>query len=258
MRKTGAIAFCFLLLAAGPASAQDFLNLNLQDFKWEVGTGLDYSTGKYGGATDTQVLSVPLDVKLQLDRVRLEVSVPYERVNGPGTYAGGVIVDSGTPSTRSGLGDITTGGYVLLNKDSVYFPAIELGGQVKIPTAASGLGTGKADYSAVANFYHSFTPRVMLFGTAGYQWLSDFGPYHLKDGVMASAGTNFRASTNTSLGFTVNYRQAYYDGLGDQFSASPYALWNFNKNWRIIGYGTVGMTKASPRLGGGFRIVFFK
>jgi hypothetical protein len=258
MRITGAIAFCLLLMAAGPASAQDFLNLNLNDFKWELGTGLDYSTGKYGASADTQVLSVPLDVKLQLDRVRLEVSVPYERVQGPGTYAGGVIVDSGAISTRSGLGDVTTGAYVLVNKDSSYLPAIELGGQVKIPTAASGIGTGKADYSALANFYHSFTPRFMLFGSAGYQWLSDFGPYHLKDGVLASIGTNFKADQDTSFGFTVNYRQAYYDGLGDQFSASPYAFWNFEKNWRLVGYGTVGMTKASPRLGAGFRIVFFK
>lgn len=258
MRITGAVALCFLIMAAGPASAQGFLNLNLQDFKWEVGTGLDYSTGKYGSTADTQVLSIPLDIKLQLDRVRLEVSVPYERVNGPGTDAGGVIVGSGATTTRSGLGDVTTGAYVLVNRDSEYFPAIELGGQVKIPTAASGLGTGKADYSAMANFYHSFTPRVMLFGTAGYQWLSDFGPYHLKDGIAASAGMNFKAAPDTSLGFTVNYRQAYYDGLGDQFSASPYAFWNFNKNWRLVGYGTVGMTKASPRFGAGFRIVLFK
>lgn len=247
--------FSLLLISAaavGPASAED-------NYHWDMSTGLDYSVGKYGGSSDTDVLSVPFNARLQADRLRLEVTIPYLHVTGPGIVVGGpVIGGNGAVSTRSGLGDINLGAAWLLHKDDHEFPAIELAGTVKAPTASTNLGTGKADYTALVNAYHSITPQVMLFGTIGYQWLNNFRTYELKDGVTAAVGVNFKPSSDTSIGLSGSYRQEYFTGLGEQLSLSPYALWNFSQNWRVSGYGIVGFTSASARIGGGFRLIYFQ
>jgi hypothetical protein len=98
----------------------------------------------------------------------------------------------------------------------------------------------------------------MLFGTLGYQWLSDFRGIHLKDGLLANAGVNFRAGDKTNLGLSVSYRQPYYQTLSNQFSLSPYLLWDFTDGWRLSGYGLVGFTNASPNVGGGLRVIFYQ
>lgn len=247
--------FFFLLLmpvAIGPASAED-------NYHWDMSVGLDYSVGKYGGSSDTDVLSVPFTARIQADRLRLEVTIPYLHVTGPGIVVGGpVIGGTGAASTRSGLGDTNLGAAWLLHKDEDAFPAIELAGTIKAPTAATNLGTGKPDYTAFTNIYHSITPSVMLFGTIGYQWLNNFRTYDLKDGVTATVGANFKLSSDTSVGLSSSYRQEYFSGLGEQLSLSPYALWNLSENWRVNGYGIIGFTSASPRIGGGFRLICFQ
>jgi len=62
---------------------------------------------------------------------------------------------------------------------------------------------------------------------------------------------------NIALGFGVNYRQEYYQGLGDYVSFSPYVQWSLGGMWRITGYGLVGLTEASPRFGAGLRLGLF-
>lgn len=256
------LAAAFLAASSLQASATNSGLLSMWDAvasatTWEVATGVDYSTGKYGQPTDTQVLSVPLNASVQLDRLRLEVTIPYLDVKGPGSYIGGVVIPSGAPMTNSGLGDINLGAAWLIHRDDGSFPAIEVAGSLKLPTASAGLGTGKWDYSAAINFYHAFSPKFMLFGTVGYQWLSDFKTFNLENGVMASAGLNFKPSTDTSVGMTVNYRAQYFQGLGAQYSLSPYVLWNFSEHWRVTGYGMFGLSQASPRIGGGIRLALF-
>ena len=249
-RNIGAMA----MLGVLSFSAQAFADGSTT---WQAATGFDYSVGKYGGQSDTTIWSIPLDLALQADRLRLQATLPYLDVRGPGTVAGGVVVGGNSPvTTRSGLGDLNVGAAYLLSRDSTTLPAIEIAGSIKVPTANSDLGTGKYDYTAQANLYHWLTGRVMVFGSVGYQWLSSFRTYTLKDGVLASAGVNFKATDDTSIGVSAAYRQEYYDSLGEQFSMSPYVLWDFNKNWRLSGYGVVGFTDASPRLGGGMRLIF--
>jgi len=253
-------AACAALVIAGQAHAAEktsWLTALWDSTSWDVSSGFDYSTGRYGGTADTTTLSVPLNLRVQVDHVRIEGSLSYVEVTGPGTYTGGVVVGGSTAmSTRSGVGDATAGAAWLVRADDAAFPAIELAGSVKIQTASDDLGTGKFDYSAFANFYHVLSPEFMLFGSAGYQWLSDFGTVELEDGVMASAGLNYKPVPALSIGVAGAYRQEYFDGLGEQVTASPYVVWSFNQNWRVSAYGLVGFTDASPDAGGGLRIIF--
>lgn len=252
MRPSAILALFCMTILTWPLHA-------VADTTWDAATGFDYSTGKYGAASDTSVLSVPLAARAQMDQLRLELTVPFLQVRGPGTFASGVVVGGNNAiTTRSGLGDITTGAAWILHRDDESVPGIELAGAIKLPTAATNLGTGKFDYSVQTNLNHSITPDVMLFGSLGYQWLSDFRGFHLKDGLTAVGGVNFRSSDDTNIGVSANYRQPYYQTLSDQFSLSPYALWTFAKQWRLSGYGLVGFTNASPHIGGGMRLIYFQ
>jgi hypothetical protein len=239
-----------------PALAQGFINWP-QNISWQVDTGFDYSSGKYGTATNTDVLSVPLEGKLQLGRFRLEASLPYLNIHGPGVVADGIVTGgSGSVTNRSGIGDLNVGAAVLANKDGD-LPAVELEGIVKVPTAASGLGTGQTDYAIQANLYHYFTPNFGLFGSLGYQWLASFSTYQLKDGLFATLGANVRASDDVSVGVSASYRQEYYAGLGNAAGVSPYIMVNLAPGWRLSGYGSFGFDKASPDYDAGLRLMLF-
>lgn len=254
-RIAGAAAI--LAAISQPALAQSFLQLP-QGIAWQIGTGLDYSEGKYGGTTKTTVLSVPVDARIELDRFRLDLTLPWENVTGPGILAGGVVVGTGPVKTRSGLGDLDATGAFTLTHDEGGLPAIDIGGSIKFPTANSELGTGKFDYSVQGNVYHSFTPQLMLFGSVGYQWLTSTSTIALKDGITASGGVNFKATDDVSVGLSANFRQEYFDSLGDQFTVSPYVLWNLMPNWRVSAYATAGAGKASPEFGVGGRLIFYQ
>jgi hypothetical protein len=221
---------------------------------WEVAVGADYYIGDYGASSDTTVISAPLLVRAQIDRLRLEATVPYLYVDGPGTFVGGIVVPGGTGESRSGLGDVNLGAAYLLNRGGPSGPSFEIAGIVKVPTAKNGLGTDKFDYTAQVNVYQPLSMQVVVFASVGYQVLGDYGIYELEEGFVASGGLNFVTAQGASLGFGVSYRQEYYQGLGDYISASPYLQWPLGGMWKITGYGLVGLTEASPRFGAGLRL----
>lgn len=227
---------------------------------FEVATGVDYSVGKYGAASDTSVVDVPLDLKAQLGSLRLQASLPYDWIKGPGLLVGGVAVTNpNAPTTsRSGIGDLNLSAAYLLNHEKGALPAIELGVGVKAPTAKLGIGTTKADFSVTGSVYKTIAPGFMLFGSAGYSWLGSLPNYQLENGVMASGGVNYKPTPNQNIGVSLGYRQPVAQGVKAQVVVSPYLTYRVRKNWGITVYAIAGLTDASPSLGGGLRLSLFK
>ena len=226
---------------------------------FEVSGGLDYSTGRYGLSSDTRVLDVPFGVKFQEGNLRLEASIPYLDIKGPGISAGDIVVakPGKTVSEASGIGDLTaTGGWTLFAEDGPV-PGVELAGTVKLPTAGPQLGTGKTDFTAQANLFHSITPTTLLFGSLGYQWLGSPAGFTLLSGVRVTAGVNFKPEDNVALGATLDYRQKYEAGLSDYVSIDPYALWRFLPDLGISAYAIIGASNSAPGFGGGFRLIAY-
>lgn len=251
-----------LAMTAGTAWAED-LPANTDgasDTEIEIATGADYSVGDYGAPDDTRVWSIPLDLKVRSGRVRLQASLSYVFVNGPGQVVGGVIVPTpgGVTTSRSGIGDLNlSGGYTLVNEDGGV-PMIELGGAVKLPTAKTTIGTGKADFTASASVYKSLGSTVMLFGTVGYSWLGSPAQYALKNGVMASGGLNLRPDDSQNYGVSLAWREPVAAGYAGQAVVSPYMTYRINKHFGITLYGMAGLNDASPRAGGGLRLSLFQ
>src|ERR1700712_858795 len=130
-------------------------------FDWGGSLGFDYitdakcsllSTNVSCTSTASSAFSISPSVMAQFDRLRLEVTVPYVDIEGPGTLSGAlgsrkIVAQAGTPtSRRSGLGDVSVGAAVILVREGRIMPRFELAGVVKVPTAAGGLGTGPTDY----------------------------------------------------------------------------------------------------------------
>lgn len=225
----------------------------------EFSSGFDYSTGRYGLSSDTRVLDVPFGVKFQDGNLRLEASIPYLDITGPGISAGDVVVTGPNSkiSERSGVGDlVATGGWTLFAENGP-IPGVELAGTVKLPTAGSGLGTGKTDFTAQANLFHSLTPTTLLFGSLGYQWLGSPAGFTLLSGVRVTAGVNFKPQDNVAFGVLLDYREKYESALSDYVSLDPYAVWRFLPDLGISAYGIIGATNSAPGFGGGFRLIAY-
>lgn len=229
------------------------------DSSFEAASGVDYSAGHYGASADTTVWSIPLDLKAQIGRVRLQASLPYEFIKGPGQIVGGVIVSGpgSTTTSRSGLGDLNLSAAALLTRERGLLPAIEVSGSVKLPTAKTTIGTGETDWSANASFYKSLTPTVLLFGSVGYSWLGSPAAYRLKNGVTASGGFNLRPAANQNYGVSVAYREPVAEGLQGQAVVSPYMTYRFSHRFGVTLYGLAGLNDASPRIGAGLRLTLF-
>src|SRR5665213_450920 len=179
-RLTCCLAACLLssVLFIAPAAAQllpspmlSIPRTSKSDFDWGFSTGFDVVAGKYGAnctasihaltctTTGTTVFELPATAMLQAGRLRLEVTVPFVDIEGPGRFTSNlgipVIVAPASidPKHRSGLGDFTIGAAWLISREDTFLPGIEIAGVTKLPTASSGLGTGKSDYGAQVNLY---------------------------------------------------------------------------------------------------------
>lgn len=228
---------------------------------FELASGVDYSAGHYGAAVDTTVWSVPVDLKAQIGRLRLQASLPYVFINGPGQLVGGVIVsapDSTTTTSRSGFGDLNLTAAYLISRENGALPSIEVGGGVKLPTAKTTIGTGETDYSVNASFYKTVAQGTMLFGSIGYSWLGSPASYQLEDGITASGGLNLRPASNQNYGVSLAYREPVTAGRTGQAVISPYMTYRFSKLWGLTLYGMAGLNDASPRIGAGVRISIFQ
>lgn len=228
---------------------------------FEFSTGFDYSVGKYGAATDTSVKSAPIEAKAQLGRLRLQASLPYVWIKGPGQIVGGVVVGSNDPSAvaeRSGLGDLSLGTAYRLTNEKGALPVIEFGATTKLPTADKTIGTGKADYSVNLAMFKSLGSQATLFGSVGYSWLGSPDAYRLNSGITAYGGLNLRPAAGVNLGASVSYREPVADGLKGQAAVSPYVTYRISQQLGLTGYTTVGLNNASPRVGAGVRLTLFQ
>ena len=277
-RRIAIAALSAGLFASSSATAQDIpvpmmsipqAALN-SSFDWSFSAGLDYSAGKYGAkcalsmsslnctTKGTTVFVIPATAMLQIERLRLQVTLPYVDIEGPGKFGGdlGIPIIVGPSSTdqkhRSGLGDISFGGAWIVSRETTLLPTIEVAGVVKLPTASNGLGTGKTDYSAQLNLYRKLLPGLTTFGSLGYQWIGELKTVNLQSGARASAGIDWNLSL-ASLGATLDYRQNSWAGAPDYFAFNPYLTWHLIGGMRVSLYGTIGLTHSSPGSGGGIR-----
>lgn len=279
MKNRARLAICLLpLVLPLRAAAQSLPGPSMgipeasskRGFDWGGSLGFDYitdakcsllSTAVTCTSTDSSAFSISPSVMAQFDRLRLEVTVPYVDIEGPGTLSGAlgprkIVGQAGTPTNRrSGLGDVSVGAAFIVVREGRIMPRLELAGVVKVPTAASGLGTGQTDYGVQVTFYRPLWTGVKTFGSVGYQRIGDPNTFQLHDGERATVGLDVNYS-NWGGGALLDYEKSLFSGVPNTFTVDPYVTLPFLFGSGIQIYTTVALTRLSPNHEVGARLVF--
>jgi hypothetical protein len=251
-RITAAVAFAaFVLVSADGAAEEAGADLR-------VSTGVEYSTGEYGGTDDIEELYVPFTFRVGLDRVSFRLTAPYLSVTAPKDT---VITDPGTEPlpgsgatvTESGPGDVIGAVtlYDLYVSEKANF-VVDATGKIKFATAdeTKGLGTGENDYTLQFDAYRFFD-RLSLQGTAGYRLRGDPPGIDLNDVFLASVGGAWLASDSAMFGVYFDYRESSISGTDAVQEFSGFASFRLSRAWRMELYAFTGLTDSSTDFGGG-------
>lgn len=234
---------------------------------WRVkaSIGYHYSIGDYGLSSSTEIHYVPLVVTADVERWRLQLTLPYLNISGPpGIIEGPDGPIQTTDGTSGGLGDLLLRGSYLLPIERLlperwasqpWVPFFDLIGLVKFPTASrsEGLGTGEFDFGIEGELLW-VVGKLMPFASLGYRFLGSPPGTHLDNVLVASVGAQYRLLTALSAGLLVDYRQAPTPQTGEQLDIVPYVYWLFVPPWTLEGYVSAGLADGSPDAGVGIQV----
>jgi hypothetical protein len=243
----------------------------------KVGAGIDYTSGKYGTSTTTDITQVPLTLGYETGDWSFKLDVPYIHVTGADNVIPGVgpvvnnnpkkrghgkknVVVAPTPASTgsaSGLGDITAAAtYEVYTNKAANF-GIDLTGKVKFGTASAddGLGTGKNDYTFNVDLYKGFGAWT-VFGGVGYTWLGSSQYIRLNDVFTANAGLAYKLDSKSSLGAYYDYREKAASTSFARNELTGYYSYKFASAWKAQAYVTKGFTDGSPDWGVGASVVY--
>lgn len=239
------ILACTMLVASPIAWAEATKSLS---------TGFDYSSGKYGGTTSTDVLYVPITAKYQTDYLTLTLTVPYLSVTSTGNVVRGVgTVRQRTvsrTSTQSGLGDVVaSAAYAVFEQDGL---GMDVAGKIKFGTAdpTTNLGTGVNDYSAQLDGFYSMS-KTTLFATLGYKVFGESADFTLNNIAYASLGVSQKMSDKISLGFALDVAESSSGVSEGRRELAVFISNKISKTLKLQGNLVKGFSTSSPDFGGG-------
>jgi hypothetical protein len=225
--------------------------------QFSLGTGVDYSSGDYGGDVDTDILYVPLTAKYDTERWFYRLTVPYIRIRGPGDVVLGPDGDpinlgsSGSSrATEEGLGDVIAGiTYNILPPTQSGWIA-DIGGKVKFGTADEdkNLGTGEEDYAVQGDLYKTIG-RWTALGTLGHRWLGDPSGFDLKNGFFATVGAIYKFTDATSGGLLFDYRERSSSTSESLRELTAYVGTKLTPDLRLQLYAVTGFSDSSADWG---------
>lgn len=255
-RAAAFTAAAFFMLTSIGAAADD----SIPNVTWS--SGLEYSSGTYGGDDDIEDLYLPITMGLNFERVSLDLTVPYLSVRAPGGTTvtgpdGEPVVGSGQTVTETGLGDVIAGVTIY---DVIYSRdlglALDLTGKVKFGTADvdKGLGTGEPDFTVRADLY-KYLENFTLLGSMGYKFRGDPEDIDLEDVLIGSLGAIYHANDARAVGLILDYRESSI-AHGDAISElSVFMSQEYNDVWSLQFYVFTGFTDSSSDWGGGFLLI---
>lgn len=262
-----------LLLVGAPAAHAAGTDTD----QFSLSAGANYSSGKYGSTTTTDIWSVPVTGEYDTGNWTFKLVVPYINVSGPSDVIPGVgKVKNGNPHGRghgkgngagvpvppvpgtatngsaSGLGDVVaSAGYQLFTSNDQSF-GVDLTGKIKFGTADAdkGLGTGKNDYGLSVDTY-KVVGNWTAFGGVGWMKYGSSQYIQLKNGFNATVGAQYKLSHDDSFGAYYYYRERIASGGAPQSELTGYWNHKLGDSWRLQAYVMGGFADGSPDYGVG-------
>jgi hypothetical protein len=182
--------------------------------------------------------------------------VPFLRITGSAGVVPGVgqIGGQGSRQSASGLGDLVASATYGAYYDAAARAGFDVTAKLKLGTAdrERGLGTGESD---LAFFVEPFTPlgRWTLFGALGYHALGSSPALALHDVWSASAGLSLPLEGRSSVGASLDTRQAPSASAAPQRELMGFWLARIDR-WRVQAYVLLGLADGSPDQGAGLSL----
>jgi hypothetical protein len=252
-----------LLLLASPAVAQQVSEpvSRAPRARGELTAGMQYQTGEYGTGERIKTTSAVAGARVAIGRVILSASLPYTRIDAPANVVPGgggllglpIIVDPTRPSTRvrrQGMGDARLGAAWVLPIKAVDLAAY---GQVKLPTAKPGLGTGKTDYAVGAEASRALG-GVAPFASVTYTVMGSPDGYQLRNTWSGQAGLNTRLGSSVSGQISYGYAQTASASLADEQLLSTRLTLGMSSRLSLSVHGGLGLSKSAPDAAAGIQL----
>jgi len=229
--------------------------------KVTLGTGVEVTSGTYGGDADIEDLYVPLSATLDYGNVAFRVTVPYLSVRAPEGTAitgpgGEPIPGTGDIVTNSGLGDVIGSVTVYdVVRSKRLGVALDLTGSVKLGTAdeAKGLGTGETDFTVQADLL-KFLDQATLLASVGYRFRGDPAGVDLEDSLLASVGGTYKFSPQVRGGLMFDYRESSISDRDSIREIYGFLSRRVNDEWKLQLFVLAGFTDSSPDWGAGIHV----
>lgn len=222
---------------------------------WQAGTGISYSTGDYGGPAETEVVSIPVNLRLRRGDWSLRVAASYVRIDGqasvidPDEGDGGTDGGStaGTGGVREGLGDLS----FTLAKQFDLGDATRLTAEVraKFPTAseAERLTTGTTDITLRARLSQD-VGDVTLRAAAQRRFALGQGRVAIRDTWAVSAGASLDLGDRISAGVDFERHQSAFINSLPKSSVSAFLSAPLTSRLRLTGYAGTGLSRNAADL----------
>lgn len=232
----------------------------LADGNFTVKTGIDYTSGKYGTNTRTEITAIPFIGTYETGNWTFKASIPYVRITGSDNVIAGVGAVSRTTTTvrtDSGMGDLVTAATYSFMIDPKSQFGIDVTGKVKWGTANSdrGLGTGENDFWILVDPYTKIG-NVTYFGGIGYGMLGSSDTLKLKDVVSANAGLSYKLDQQASVGAMLDYRSRSTDTSFAQREITGFYSRKLGGGYKLQAYATKGFADGSPDWGAGLNVAY--
>lgn len=237
------------------------------DTRVSFASGVNYSSGDFGGEEDTEVISIPVRARLTTGNWSFRVSAPYLTITGPaditdedGGDGGGGTGSDGTTTrigTVRGVGDTTLAVDYRFRRLGGTDAYIELGARARLPTGdeAKGLGSGTTDYTALTELGVS-GDRGGAHVIVGRRFRGQRAGIVRQDGWQAEIGGWLPAGDHTNIGAFASWREPTIEGNEDASEAGAYVSRRFSENLRIAITASAGLSDASPDYSTGIRFTW--
>lgn len=234
-----------------------------------VSVGAYYSSGDYGQNIDTSLYYLPLSYDFTAFNWNLKASIAHIQVSGLGNVlvnVGGIGRNELDPvtdeeiesSTTRGVGDTVLNATYQFPAFSAHAPFIDLGFEVKLPTADEnkGHGTGKADYGVQLDLYQLLGADT-LFATAGYKFRGRSTLFNeMVDSAYVSLGFVRPVNERWSYGLIYDYREAASLSSEETHELLPFISWVPAPRWTLMSYVAKGFTRDSADIAVGTQMSY--
>lgn len=233
------------------------------DGEWTLGAGLNASSGRYGGSTETRIVSVPFTAKYERERWTFRGMVPIVEISGASSVVPGFgRVDAGNrrghgraESSATGLGDsVLAASYAAIAGRT---SGIDLTGRIKLATGdtAKGLGSGSNDLGAQVDLWQALE-RNTLFGGVGYTMFGDSPFVNFQNVWNATLGVSHRLDERDSAGVAFDARQAGTPAPAPLRELTGFWTRRLERAWKMQAYVLKGFASGSPNIGAGISAAY--